>query len=168
MKILVSACLLGENCKYNGSNNYHRKVADFVKGHQVTAVCPEVLGGLPVPRTPAEIAGGAVINAGHTSVDGEFRKGAALALKQALDAQIDMAILQPRSPSCGLHQIYDGSFSGKLVEGQGIFARLLKEAGIKAIEADELPLSPDEIMGEDPLVAPAKEASGSAGIVTSS
>ena len=71
MKLLVSACLLGENCKYNGGNNYNQAVVGFIRGHEVIAVCPEVLGGLSVPRTSAE----------HVSVDAEFRKGAALALK---------------------------------------------------------------------------------------
>ena len=94
MKILVSACLLGENCKYNGGNNYSKKVVEFLKGHEVTAVCPEMLGGLGVPRKPAEIVDGIVMNEDHTSVDQAFRKGAALALDQALDRQVDMAVLE--------------------------------------------------------------------------
>lgn len=138
MKILVSACLLGENCKYNGTNNYNKDVVEFVKGHEVIAVCPETLGGLSVPRKPAEIVDGIVMTRERISVDKEFREGAAIALKQALDGQADMAILQPRSPSCGCRQIYDGSFSGRLIEGQGIFARMLEEAGIKLIDADLL------------------------------
>lgn len=140
MKILVSACLLGENCKYNGTNNYNEKVAEYVKGHEVITVCPEVLGGLPVPRVPSEIVGGTVMNREGVSVDEEFRRGAAIALRQALEGQIDMAILQSRSPSCGVRQIYDGSFSGKLIEGQGIFAGLLKDAGIRLVDAEEISL----------------------------
>lgn len=148
MKILVSACLLGENCKYNGKNNYSENVEKFVKGHEVTAVCPEVLGGLSVPRQPAEIVGGIVMTREHISVDKEFREGAAKALKQALDNNVDMAILQSRSPSCGCRQIYDGSFSGKLTEGQGVFAKMLQENGIKLADAEEItgdhsPLSGD-------------------------
>ena len=122
MKIVVSACLLGENCKYNGKNNYNKKVAAFLEGHEVTAVCPEVLGGLSVPRKPAEIV----------------RQGAAIALKQAMDSRADMAILQSRSPSCGVHQVYDGSFSGKLADGQGIFAQMLQNAGIKVVDAEDI------------------------------
>lgn len=76
MIIAVSACLLGENCKYNGSNNYHERLAEFVKGHQVIPLCPEVLGGLPVPREPAEIVGGVVRCRNGTSVDAAFRTGA--------------------------------------------------------------------------------------------
>lgn len=138
MKILVSACLLGENCKYDGKNNYNEKVIEFVKGHEVIAVCPEVLGGLSVPRKSAEIVNGTIMTKEHISVDKEFREGAAIALKQALDGKIDMAVLQSRSPSCGINQVYDGSFSGKLIEGQGIFAKMLKKAGIKLIDAEDI------------------------------
>ena len=138
MKIVVSACLLGENCKYNGKNNYNTKVAAFLEGHEVTAVCPEVLGGLSVPRKPAEIVNGAVMTEERISVDREFRQGAAIALKQAMDSRADMAILQSRSPSCGVHQVYDGSFSGKLADGQGIFAQMLQNAGIKVVDAEDI------------------------------
>lgn len=138
MKILVSACLLGENCKYNGNNNYNKNLAEFVKGHEVIAVCPEVLSGLSVPRKPAEIVNGVVMTKEHVSVDEEFRKGAAVAFKMAVDNHIDLAILQSRSPSCGVNQIYDGSFGGRLIEGQGVFAQMLKQAGIKIIDVEDL------------------------------
>ena len=135
---MVSSCLLGENCKYNGSNNYNKNVIEFVKGHEVIAVCPEVLGGLSIPRNPAEIVDGVVMTKENESVDYEFRKGAEIALKQALDGQIDLAILQSRSPSCGIKQIYDGSFSRKLIEGKGVFAEMLSKAGIKLVDVEEL------------------------------
>ena len=138
MKILVSACLLGKNCKYNGGNNYNRKVIEYIDGHEVIAVCPEVLGGLGIPRIPAEIVDGIVMNKEKKSVDKEFRKGAEIALKKAIDEQVDMAILQSRSPSCGILQIYDGSFSGKLIDGQGIFAKMLTKSGIKVIDVEDL------------------------------
>ncbi len=138
MKVLVSACLLGENCKYNGTNNYNSKVISFLKGHEVIAVCPEVLGGLNVPRNPAEIVDGVVMTKDGTSVDREFREGAALAFRQALNGKIDAAVLQSRSPSCGVNQIYDGTFSGRLIQGQGIFAEMLKRAGIKVIDAEDI------------------------------
>lgn len=138
MKILVSACLLGENCKYNGNNNYNKDVAEFVKGHEVIAVCLEVLGGLSVPRKPAEIVNGVVMTKEHVSVDEEFRKGAAVAFKMAVDNHIDLAILQSRSPSCGVNQIYDGSFDGRLKEGQGVFAQMLKQAGLNIIDVEDL------------------------------
>ena len=126
MKIAVSACLLGENCKYNGGNNFSQKVIDFVKGHQVVPVCPEVLGG------------GIVMQKNGNSVDAEFRKGAQIALKKILDRKIELVILQSRSPSCGVNMIYDGSFSGKLISGQGVFAKLLKENNINVVDVENL------------------------------
>ena len=138
MRILVSACLLGENCKYNGKNNYSQKVIDYVKGHEVIAVCPEVMGGLSTPRIPSEIVNGLVINANNEVVDFEFKKGAESALKQALDNDVDLAILQSRSPSCGVNEIYDGSFSGKLIKGQGVLTKLLIENGIRVIDVEDL------------------------------
>ena len=145
MKIMVSACLLGENCKYNGGNNYSEKVAEYIKGHEVISVCPEVLGGLPIPRIPAEIVNGVVTNREGTSVDKEFRRGAELALETALKEKPDVVILQSRSPSCGVKRIYDGSFSGTTIEGSGIFAKMLMEAGFRVIDAEEL----DEKLGSE-------------------
>jgi uncharacterized protein YbbK (DUF523 family) len=138
MKILVSGCLLGENCKYNGGNNYSEKVAEYIKGHQVISVCPECLGGLPTPRVPAEIVNGIVINREGQCVDREFRKGAQIALEIAKEHQIDVAILQSRSPSCGIKQIYDGSFCGKRIDGQGVFADLMKKSGFQLIDVEDL------------------------------
>ena len=138
MKIIVSACLLGQNCKYNGGNNYSQKVMDFVQGHEVISVCPEVMGGLSVPRAPCEIVNGIVTNNLGVSCDSEFRKGAELALNIALENKADLAILQSRSPSCGIKQIYDGSFTGKKIDGMGIFASMLKEKGIKLLDVEDL------------------------------
>jgi uncharacterized protein YbbK (DUF523 family) len=138
MKIMVSGCLLGENCKYNGGNNYSEKVAEYIKGHEVISVCPECLGGLPTPRIPAEIVDGIVTNREGQVVDEEFRKGAQIALEIARKEQIDVAILQSRSPSCGSKQIYDGTFSGVKVDGQGVFAKLLKEQGFHMIDVEDL------------------------------
>ncbi len=138
MKILVSACLLGKNCKYNGSNNLNQSVLDFIEGHEVIGVCPEQLGGLSTPRLPAEIVAGVVTNKEGISVDAEFRKGAQEALAAALENKVDLAILQSRSPSCGVKEIYDGSFSGKKIKGQGVFARLLTMHGIKVLDAEDI------------------------------
>ncbi|MCR5626639.1 MAG: DUF523 domain-containing protein [Lachnospiraceae bacterium] len=138
MRIVVSACLLGENCKYNGGNNYSEKVSRFIEGHEVVAVCPEVLGGLPIPREPSEIVNGKVCHKDGSSVDDEFRKGAQLAMKIVTDHRAELVILQSRSPSCGVNSIYDGSFSGKIIPGQGIFAELLKKAGIRFIDIEDL------------------------------
>ena len=138
MKIMVSGCLLGENCKYNGGNNYSEKVAEYIKGHEVISVCPECMGGLPTPRIPAEIVDGVVTNREGQVVDEEFRRGAEIALEIARKEQIDVAILQSRSPSCGSKQIYDGTFSGVKVDGQGVFAKLLKEHGFHMIDVEDL------------------------------
>ena len=140
MKILVSACLLGENCKYNGKNNYSERVAAYVAGNEVIPVCPEVLGGLPIPRDPAEIVEGVVTNCKGVSVDRQFRKGAEEALRIAEENGIDLAILQSRSPSCGVSRIYDGTFTGRLIPGQGIFAGLLQQHGYRVMDCEELPL----------------------------
>lgn len=138
MKIAVSACLLGENCKYNGGNNYSKKLVEFLKGKEVISICPEVLGGLPIPRKPAEIVDGEVKLENGSSVDYEFKKGAQIALDKVIDNQVDLVILQSRSPSCGVNNIYDGSFSGKLIDGKGVFAKLLVDNGIDVIDVEDL------------------------------
>lgn len=138
MKILVSACLLGKNCKYNGGNNLNQRVLDFIEGHEVIGVCPEQLGGLFTPRLSAEIVDGVVTNKEGVSVDAQFRKGAQEALAVALENKVDLAILQSRSPSCGVKEIYDGSFSGKKIKGQGVFAKLLSARGIKVLDAEDV------------------------------
>lgn len=137
MKILVSACLVGENCKYNGKNNYNEKLCEFLKNHQVVTVCPEVLGGLPTPRIPSEIVNGEVINKEGIFVDKEFRLGAEKAFQIAMDEKVDLAILQSRSPSCGVKEIYDGTFSKTKIPGSGVFARMLIEAGVKVLDLEE-------------------------------
>ena len=138
MRIAVSACLLGENCKYNGENNYSEKLVDYIKGNDVLSVCPEVMGGLPVPRESAEIVNGVVSHKDGTSVDKEFRKGAKKALEIVKEENVDLVILQSRSPSCGVNSIYDGSFSGKLISGKGVFADLLQKNGIKVMDIADL------------------------------
>ena len=138
MKIAVSACLLGENCKYNGGNNYSEKVRDYTKGNEVIPVCPEVLGGLSIPREPAEIVNGIVSLKDGTTVDKEFRQGAKEALKIVKEQNADIVILQSRSPSCGVNTVYDGSFSGRIISGQGVFADLLRRNGMKVIDVEDL------------------------------
>ena len=138
MKILVSACLLGQACKYDGGSNLNEAVLAYCEGHEVVPVCPEVAGGLPVPRCPCEIANGAVVNSRGENVDAAFRAGAEACLRKAADEGISLAILQPRSPSCGVHQVYDGTFSGRLTEGSGVFADLLMRRGFKVLDADDI------------------------------
>ena len=138
MKIMVSACLTGENCKYNGGNNLNRKVLDLMPGNEIITICPEVMGGLPVPRTPCEIRGGIVTAEDGKIVDQEFRAGARKCLAIAQREKPDLVILQSRSPSCGVKQHYDGSFSGKLTDGPGVTALLLKDHGFHVMDVEDL------------------------------
>ena len=137
MKIMVSACLLGENCKYNGGNNRNEHVLEYLKGHEVIPVCPEVTGGMPVPRVPVELKNGRAINRDGEDVTEFFQKGVKLTMEKMQD--IDLAILQPRSPSCGCKQIYDGSFTKTMIEGKGMFAQALAKAGIPMMDGDDVP-----------------------------
>ncbi len=142
MKIMVSACLLGENCKYNGGNNKNEELIQLLAGHTVIPVCPEILGGLPSPRTPAEIVNGTVTNRIGESVDEAFCKGAQKSLMLAIEEQPDIIILQPRSPSCGTKQVYDGTFSGTLIPGSGVFAALAKKEGFRTADLDDVLADP--------------------------
>lgn len=137
-KILVSACLLGENCKYNGGNNFDPKVTDFVKGREVIPVCPELEAGLGCPRVPMEIVNGALINREGINVDAQVRSAVSAILQRLKDETIACAVLKSRSPTCGLKQVYDGTFSGKLVEGSGMLAEALTAAGYHVIDAEDL------------------------------
>ena len=138
MRILVSACLIGGLCKYNGKSNRSERVRRYLEGAEIIAVCPEVMGGLPIPRTPAEIVDGSVTTRDGRDVDAAFRRGAAMALDLALKKSVDLAILQSRSPSCGVRQVYDGTFSGTLIEGRGLFAESLINHGITVIDAEDI------------------------------
>ena len=138
MKIMVSACLAGENCKYNGGNNRNEKILQLMAENEVVKVCPEQMGGLPTPRVPAEICGGIVTAKDGRIVDAEFRAGAAKCLETAVKEQPDLIILQSRSPSCGVKERYDGSFSGKLTKGAGVTAQLLMENDFRVIDVEDL------------------------------
>lgn len=135
MKVAVSACLLGRNCKYNGGNNRDECLITCLAGHELVEVCPEVAGGLPTPRPPAELHDGRVVNVEGEDVTDAFERGAQLCFEVAQGC--DFAILKSKSPSCGVHQVYDGSFTGRLVPGKGVFARLLESAGMTVLEPCE-------------------------------
>ncbi len=138
MKIAVSACLLGKNCKYNGGNNYSEEVMNFIKDHEVLPICPEVEGGMPVPRPPVEIVNGRIQTKDGEDFDEVFRKGARIVLERIQKEKVDLVILQSRSPSCGVHQIYDGTFSKTLVPGRGVLAEELVQADIKIIDVEDV------------------------------
>lgn len=137
MKYLISSCLMGENCKYSGGNNLSQALVDFMKNKDYICVCPEVLGGLPTPRACAEIKDGRVINTDHEDVTEAFMKGAGIALQIAQQEHIDLAILQPRSPSCGKGKRYSGNYDGTLIDGNGVFADLLEEHQITVMNVEE-------------------------------
>ncbi len=133
-KVLISSCLLGENVKYDGGNN---SIADnhFIQKlknlNLLIPVCPEVDGGLPIPRVPVEIMKNRAVNKEGLDKTAEFINGAKRALEQAIKAGVKMAIMKSKSPSCGSGQIYDGTFERKLISGDGITTVLLKKYGIK-------------------------------------
>lgn len=141
---LISGCLLGNNCKYNGGNNYHQDVIDFCKEHSYYPVCPEGISGLPTPRPPAEYVDGRIVDKEGKDVTAEFVKGAQLSLELAMEEAekrgeaIEGAILKANSPSCGSGQIYDGTFSGTLIPGNGCFTRMLLDKDIKVISEKEI------------------------------
>lgn len=132
MNILVSSCLLGAACKYSGGDNACPALlaALAAGGHTPVPVCPEVYGGLPTPRPPAERRGARVVTAAGADVTAQYEKGAAIAVQLARAAGCRAAILKANSPSCGCGQIYDGSFAHRLVPGDGVAAAALREAGL--------------------------------------
>ena len=139
--ILVSACLAGINCKYNGGNNYNEKVFNLVKEGKAIPVCPEQLGGLTTPRVPSEIKiiddKRYVINSEGVDVTEEFEKGAEEVLTLVKKLDIKKAILQTRSPSCGKGKIYSGNFDRNLVDGNGVLAYLLLKNGVEVINSED-------------------------------
>ena len=144
---LISACLCGVNCKYNGLNNYNEICNKLFASGKAILVCPEQLGGLPTPRIPSEIRGkslnilnnnGSVIDKNGNDVTPQFIKGAQETLQIAKKLNIKKAILKDGSPSCGVNYVYDGTFSGKKISGMGLTAQLLKESSIDVISEFEL------------------------------
>lgn len=130
MKIAVSSCLLGINCKYNGKSNYNEDIIKLKEKYEIIPICPEVLGGLPTPRIPSEIINNKVINQEGTNVTLEYVTGANKALQILKENNIKIAILKAKSPSCGKGEIYDGTFSHIIIEGNGITAKLFLENDI--------------------------------------
>lgn len=137
MRVLVSACLTGRNCKYNGGNNYNEKLAAFLEEKEVVEVCPEVLAGLPVPRTSVELVNGVPYDANGKKLEAELTEGVRAALKQIEGMDIELAVLQSRSPTCGVNQIYDGTFTRTLTEGQGLLASALIKAGYQVMDLED-------------------------------
>lgn len=138
MKVLVSKCLLGVDCRYKGDNCKNEKLLDFLKDKEVIGVCPEVEGGLPTPRDPSERVANKVISNKGKDVTAEYEKGAEIALKLAQDNNVDLVIFKAKSPSCGCGLIYDGTFSGNKIPGNGVTTELLLKNGFKVITEEDI------------------------------
>lgn len=140
MNILVSHCFLGEPCRYDGASRLDRQIIELHRaGHNLIPVCPEVLGGLEVPRSPAEIqSDGRVLTQDGKDVTAAYRSGAERAVEIARENGCTVAILKARSPSCGCGEIYDGTFTGSVTPGWGVAARMLREAGIEVMDEEHL------------------------------
>lgn len=136
--ILVSACLLGTPCRYDGRSKPCESVQALKERFEIIPVCPEVLGGLPTPRLPCELKNGKVIRKDGEDMTAFYEKGAQITLELAKKHHAHIAILKEKSPSCSPHKHYDGSFSGVLVEGPGMTARLLSENGILVLGENEI------------------------------
>lgn len=130
MRLLVSACLLGCRCRYDGASRTHPLAKRLAEHHTLTPVCPEQLGGLPTPRPPAERRGNQVVTAAGADVTAQYRRGAEETLRLCRLLGCEAAVLKERSPSCGHGEIYDGTFSATLVSGDGAAAELLRADGI--------------------------------------
>ena len=137
-KILISACLVGDNVKYNGGNNLSPKIDALLEKYELIPFCPEVEGGLSTPRSPAERINGRVINQDGEDVTDSYMRGAELAFNICLYLKIKKVILKEKSPSCGSKIIYDGSFSHKEIPGMGVTAEYLKEKGIEVYSEDDI------------------------------
>ena len=144
---LISACLCGVNCKYNGANNYNEICDKLFSSGKAILVCPEQLGGLPTPRIPSEIINYSkensqkditIINKNGDNVSKEFIKGAQEVLNIEKKLNIKKAILKEGSPSCGVNYVYDGTFTGNKINGRGITAEILLQSGIKVISENNL------------------------------
>ncbi len=139
MRLLVSACLLGVMCRYDGQSRPDEKVLTLLKNHVLVPVCPEQLGGLSTPRCPCEIQGDRVMSRDGDDRTAEYEKGALEALRLCRLFSCEAAVLKAKSPSCGLGCVYDGTFSGTLRPGDGVTAGLLKNSGVPVYTEKNLP-----------------------------
>lgn len=138
-KVLISACLYGQKCRYDGGDNLIDELCLLKDKCVFVPVCPEVSGGLETPRNPSEIVGNRVIMNDGRDVTAEYTKGAEIALRTAIENGCGIALMKAKSPSCGYGRIYDGTFSRTLTDGDGITVKLLKEHGIKVFDETQIP-----------------------------
>ena len=137
-KLLISSCLLGNNCRYDGKSNKLEKLNKLKQYYELVPVCPEVDGGLPTPRVPSEIKNNKVINKENEDNTSYFKKGAEIALSICQEQNITKALLKSKSPSCGSNKIYDGTFTNTIIDGDGVTAKLLKENKIQVFTENDI------------------------------
>ena len=137
-KILISACLIGDKCKYNGGDNKNPLIEKLLEQYELIPFCPEVEGGLKTPRDPAEIIGERVKTELGRDVSFQYNRGADLASNICLYLDIKVAILKETSPSCGVNEIYDGTFSHRKIKGQGITTKRLRQMGVRVISENDI------------------------------
>jgi len=138
MNILISACLLGVSCRYDGKSKPHEKLMSMMKSNTFIPVCPEILGGLATPRSPAEIVGNRVVNSDGLDVTKQYIRGAEEVLRICKLYDCKLAILKSNSPSCGVGRVYDGTFKGILTDGHGICAKMLMDNGITVLTENDI------------------------------
>jgi uncharacterized protein YbbK (DUF523 family) len=138
MNILISACLIGVNCRYNAERFVMDGLDELMAKHHLIPVCPEIFGGMSTPRDPSEIRSGRVYAKSGADVTDYYKRGADEVLRLARLYKCEYAVLKQRSPSCGHGRIYDGTFSGQLIEGSGVCAKRLAEAGITVLDETEI------------------------------
>ena len=162
-KILVSQCLYGDKpVRYDGKTKEERdpRFIRWKEENRLIPVCPEVDGGLPVPRTDAQRIGDQVITRDGRDVTKEYRRGAEIALERALQEEVLCAVLKEKSPSCGSNKVYDGTFEGNLIDGQGITVQLLREAGGRVYSEEELDLVEQMVTGRENIILTGMPACG--------
>ncbi len=138
MNIGVSACLLGENCKYNGGNNLSEKICELGKNNRLIPICPEILAEAGVPRPPVEIKAGRLVNKNGVDVHEQYMTGVKKALDILATDDIELVVLQSRSPTCGVKEIYNGEFNKTLINGQGVLAKELLCKGYNVVDVEDL------------------------------
>lgn len=136
MKIAVSACLLGRNCRYDGQNCRDEQLLKALEGHEIVEICPECAAGLPVPRTPMELKEGRVTSKNGDDLTEAMEAAVEKTVQTCLDEGVEMAVLMERSPTCGVTTIYDGSFDSTLINGQGLLTKRLTEEGISCLSKE--------------------------------
>lgn len=136
--VIVSSCLIGKKCRFDGTDKYNEKVVEYLKDKKYIDVCPEELGGLTTPREPVEIKSGKVLTKKGVDCTKELEKGAKISCEIARKNNCKIAIMKCKSPSCGCNEVYDGTHEGHLIPGDGMTTKLLKKDGIKVMTENDL------------------------------